>query len=536
MPRYTTILSIPDFDEATIKDARVLFLQYKKDRVILNCDFQDNKWNMSDEYSNVTFDFNVKRLSDYGEYLSITKEQFIEYMKTYAVFRLGELSLRSIQEIIRLIKRVVQYPVGEIKKIADDLNSAHMNRVEEFFSMFPDKNDKISIIMDSIVSISDELRLRPTGGQRQLAAFDSYFKFNDILDRFWNETADEQEKLFYFPVFLWWNLTGIIPTRPREFIVTPRNCLIRNGSHNYITLRKDQLKGSTKKASYKIERDYRIAKYEITDSLADEIQWYIEKTEDAIPSEIGTLFRTDSHYLKWDRVKPWNSRYFTYANLATCLRYFFKQIVKEKYGYTILFERDKNYLEENEIQYLSLGDTRHISLINIIASGATPMVAQLLAGQEDPNMASHYYSNITSLIECKTYRQFKRLTGKEVAYSLSKKQKDIKSKLFAEVENGRCYSEKTIKGDYTDCYNVAGPSGEIGFCEKCMYYRSNDGSNDIYKNMIYEECAELDRLIRKLRQGKGESEDIMQALLRLRANEFSYQQYLLETMEGNHDK
>ena len=54
--------------------------------------------------------------------------------------------------------------------------------------------------------------------------------------------------------------------------------------------------------------------------------------------------------------------------------------------------------------------------------------------------------------------------------------------------------------------------------------------------MIYDECIELDKIIEHIRKGKGETENVIQALLRLRSKEFSYQQYLKETMEDNHEQ
>ena len=47
------------------------------------------------------------------------------------------------------------------------------------------------------------------------------------------------------------------------------------------------------------------------------------------------------------------------------------------------------------------------------------------------------------------------------------------------------------------------------------------------------ECNNLQEVVRAVRAGKGESEEITQALMKLKDQEYSYQQYLLETMEAN---
>lgn len=55
---------------------------------------------------------------------------------------------------------------------------------------------------------------------------------------------------------------------------------------------------------------------------------------------------------------------------------------------------------------------------------------------------------------------------------------------------------------------------------------------DIYVNKIENECHVLEEVVKKVRSGKGEPEEIVSVILRLRDNEYSYQQYLIEKMEG----
>lgn len=54
---------------------------------------------------------------------------------------------------------------------------------------------------------------------------------------------------------------------------------------------------------------------------------------------------------------------------------------------------------------------------------------------------------------------------------------------------------------------------------------------DIYKNKIENECHVLEEVVKKVRSGKGEPEEIISVILRLRDSDYSYRQYLLEKME-----
>ena len=141
-------------------------------------------------------------------------------------------------------------------------------------------------------------------------------------------------------MYLWWQISGVIPLRPREFILTPRNCLQNREDGWYLTLRRNQLKGSNKKVTYKIEDDYITVQYHIPDKLADEIIKYIDFTKEYEATELKTLFITDTHYHQWNQKKHSNSRYFTYINMNCVMRYFFHDIIEEKYGLKIVYDRE----------------------------------------------------------------------------------------------------------------------------------------------------------------------------------------------------
>ena len=535
--KYVSILTLPGLDEVSEKEAKVLFSGYKSEKIVRAGQFEDDDWVLCDEYSNVGFHFHIddNDFKSFGEKINMRKDEFVLYMKIYAIYRLGELALRTIQEVIYGIRRVV-------KNNSDELKQAYkiqfMGRLAEFFSLLPKENreDALDGIVDDLECIEDEIR-GTEAGVRKLAAFESYFLFGDLLDKFWKE-ADEEDKLFFFPVYLWWHMSGVIPMRPREFILTPRDFLRGEPGKWFIKVLKNKVKGSDRPHAYKIIRDYETATYEIPDGLAQEISWYIARTEDFGDNELSTLLRVFPHYEKWGRSQPYTSRFYTYANLSTCLRYFFEEIIHERYGYKIVFERDGSRLKEGEIHYLHLGDTRHLSMINIIAEGGTPAVAAILAGHESINMAAHYFRDITELIECNVHRKYKRLKNGEQTYSIQmNRSAALPDDEYLEMGDGRCYSANAMRGDYSDCMKMISRNGEIGTCDSCPFFRRRGhafkASENLYKGRIEAECKELVTIVNKVRKMNGNEEDIIQAVLRLKNAEYSYQQYLMETMGGD---
>ncbi len=148
---------------------------------------------------------------------------------------------------------------------------------------------------------------------------------------------------------------------------------VENGK-TQIKLRRNKLKGSGGKVHYNINQDYVEVLYTIPDSLKEEIVRYIDLTETYEANALDTLFRTDPHFAKFRQPKHKNNRFYTYTNLSCCLRLFYHEIISKMLHFHVIKGNDTTeyILGDNDIEYIYLGDTRHIAMINIIAEGGTP--------------------------------------------------------------------------------------------------------------------------------------------------------------------
>ena len=484
---FDTIIGIQGLDNSCIDKAKEIFEQYKEKNIIIGSSFSDKRWQFSDEYSNVGMQFNFNEVSynrHYKKLFELPFPEFLDYAKTYVMFTMG--------------KFLSMLPIAETE-----------NEVMERFM------DKIDALAE--LQYSDHAKK-----QRPLASFDSYFLFNDIINDYWNQDLENDTRLFYYPLYLWWQITAIIPLRPREFILTPRNCLEEKKDGSYITLRRNKLKGGSRKVSYQIDEDYIKVQYKIPDKLATIIKEYMQLTSNFNSTELETLFVSDTHYKHWGQSKHKNSRYFTYVNLHCVLRYFFHDVIEGYYHLKVIYDRDATHLNEGEINYLYLGDTRHLALINIIAEGGTPVLAMMLAGHENMEMSAHYYSNITHLIECRTYKQYRKVLKGSVSYNISPKimLPDTTRNYQMLEDGGRCYSGSYAKGDISDCVKAVGKNGEIGYCPECSFYSKKNSERFIeddgrYKRKIQDDCNFLKEMIRQVRFGIADNE----------SSSVSYQQY-----------
>jgi len=391
--------------------------------------------------------------------------------------------------------------------------------VIEFLKLLPGSETKDQIIEDMEERLLFNRQRHIKGRQRILSEFENYFRFNDALEDYWRR-AGNNEKLFYFPVYFWWILTAILPLRPTEFLLTPRHCLKRKNGENILMIRRTALKGGQRKIYYNINGDYRLMNYGIPDKMAAEIAWYREATMGMSASSLDTLFVQSPHYSYFSRNTPLHSIYYTYQNLSYSLKRFQEEVMKI----------------ESDDSRINLGDTRHLAMISLIASGGSPVICKELAGHEDVNISAHYYSNISRFVECATYEMYKKQKSN---YAEIFDHKLVCTGETVAVSDGRCDSEAYIAGNISDCIRNMGTGGELGQCISCPHFIDGKSgryllfSNTSYrKKQVDDDSKYLMHALDTVRKGKGCEEDIQSALLKLQHSSSRYSQCLLKNMGG----
>jgi hypothetical protein len=533
---FRSIKTIADFDDVMVHQAKDYFHDYVEKGIILTLDFEAYKWQTTNEYANISFLFNINRFQYkrvYESLFGIEYETFVDYLKSFIVLSMDQHVLISLQRFLRDIKRLVKETKQNILEDVYNIKITSPTLCIDFFSSLPCYETLIMNQfleqLDNLITIQYELKPRQ---QRQLAQFQSYFAFNDILKDYWEQQLPDEERLFYYPLYLWWQITAVIPLRPREFLLTQRDCLFEKNDKYYLTLRRNNLKGKEKGVSHKIAEDYYLTTYEIPEKLALTIQHYLDLTKGLASTKLDTLFVTETHYKRWERKTGINNRFLTYTNLNTILKYFFNEVVSERYGYQVHYLNPPNRLKDNEINFIHIGDTRHIAMINLIAEGSSPVTAMLLAGHDNVMTSSHYFSNLSQFIECRSYQVYRKLTSSQTTYEISKTQRKYTiGKAYVELNNkGRCYSPRYAQSDFSDCLKVISSHAELGACTSCPFYRKAGkdyfSMDKSFKKSVDQEAMLVEQAIKRVRQGKGHVEEIGEALLKLSTVSHSYQEYL----------
>ena len=545
---FSSSLNFMEMNAISVDSAKERFLAYKDAGVIKeHCTFEDDIWRTTNEYANVGlyFDFNRFAYRKYEPVFGIPFHQFKEYTKAFAVSIFGKNVLDSIENTLLDIKHLLDIDYDDVCLENPDLKIYSSNRMEDFISLLitdenEDKLNRLTVALHTYECV----RSSKDDNQRVLAPFDSYLDFSEIMEEFWNSSLSKEDRIFYYPLYVWWNLTAIIPLRPREFLLLERNCLSQDPKTGkyVLTIRRTQLKGGQNgERSHKIIDAYLSVPQPVPDRIGKLISTYIQETEQYENTELNTLFVTDPHYKKWGQKKHNDSRFLTYTNMNTILRYFYKEVIEGKYGYRIYYNNEDIDHENKEIHYIHLGDARHIAFFNLMEEGATPVTAMLLGGHTNIEMASHYYSNVVSFIECKTYRQYRKMINGDAQYKLSRIKKLPPVGVPVVLSDGSlCYSPHFKNRTEKDCLQAIGPNGEIGHCEECTFHRKNGLSyfsgDDIYKRHIEHDCKILLYAVQSVMENKGNVENIQEAILNLNTSKYSYQSYLKEKhLRGEED-
>ena len=346
--------------------------------------------------------------------------------------------------------------------------------------------------------------------QRQLSSYQSYYRFDILLTGFW-ATATVAEKNCYFPIYFWWRVTGIIPLRPIECVLTPRNCIRRDENGEYhLTLRRSIRKGTIQSSRYSLEKDFRLHEYRISAGLAEEILAYIDRTQHCYKSDNNTLFCKQTQFSSLG-IPIESDSHYSGVNLSQCLSHYYKHILCSKMGQTIV--ETEGLLNGDEIERIYLGDARHLAIISLMSSGASLATIRELVGHHDSDISAHYATNISTMTKALGYERCRVDKDMDTL--------DLPTDFSMPVDDGFCISPLVKVGDFSDCGKAVSAMGTFCDCHVCNYYRGNSRQ---YKKLaedvaqeLKDTCMLLTKEIELLQKATGSEDTVMVLLDRVKA-------------------
>ena len=497
---FTKVFLFGELDDDTREQAEQRFMEYKGRGVIMEGSFMDDAWLVSDEVRHRRICFSPSE-GEIREWTGCTPGCYCGYVRSYAVLLLGCLNVNTIAEISKALIRLGCASFEEA--CMWDVYTAHALR---FLGMIPGSPGYVGPVMEKIEEnrTLDGWRRHP----RKLADFRYYLRFGRLVNDFW-EAADRSARDYFFPVYLWWKLTSILPLRATEFLLLPRKCIRSWDGKWILTVRRTRLKKGTRKVGYTIDADYECHDYEIPGWMASEILTYKKNCTESSVHPRDTLFvperRSSLGYLTYDQMR---------RRLME-----FREAASGRADFPV-----------------NLGDTRHLAMINLILSGGSPVVCRELAGHESFDISSNYYANLSTVVESIVYEKHWEHRG-ELSLEGTLRLRTAGPGVFTEVEGGTCDFPGIRKGDISECMKSFRGGGHFGDCRNCHhFYPEKPGLRIVmredFRKKVDEDGVFLMEMIEQVRRGNGAQEDIMSALLRLQNSSGAYRKVLERDLGG----
>lgn len=453
-------------------------------RGIFACEYKDMRWKIcykKGKYTILDFTPAYKQVKQYAPQFVIRflKDAVVSIFDVYAIKTATALAHKLINFIADYQdEKKLEIPEGQSFFVQNFLSELEIDDVE------------ITLVYP------------PTQSPRELPGYRSYWTFGDIIDDFWQSDMPYDKRMAYAPLYLYWLVANVIPTRPKEFVVTPADCLINEQNRMFLALRKCKIKGSRHRTLNLIYKDYPIYRYAIIQKIFDLFSWYCKETAEHFVTINQYDVRLFSTY--------WYDRYFgtksdeefTVATLTRLLHRFYAEVIQEDYGYTLVTDDYNPYIDRTgriakkhpnvyrkEIGMWCLGDIRHLTILSMVLRGVDPVYIAEYAGHDDIETQIHYARSIGKTLDLDVQHVLDR-SFDQIAYIRSGSQ-------GTPVEGGYCINYPKTSEDAKRC--VSGNYCNDGVCP---YYRLNSDNNvlsneDVFRDDLHKA---IDYFVLTLRQ------------------------------------
>lgn len=369
--------------------------------------------------------------------------------------------------------------------------------------------EKIGFIKDSheiLLKTVFEYRINhKKANSRKLPSNSSIFTFDYCIKDFFEGDNDPLLKKIYYPIWIWWKITNVIPMRPNELMSkTTRDCLFKNENKYYLKVNRIKIKRTVYTMSKPMIPI--LNKLEIDKETYDLIKEYIDLTDFA---ESYTLFswnamnefkiqymdiKTSDKYkgylpnFIYDKTTKYNPLAFEDNSFRHLLDSFYSNIIKIEYGYNF---------KDNE--KLAPGDTRHLAFSSLYLQGLSPIEIAMIGGHTTLEMQDSYTNHVQYYIDneilnfisdkstcgenAKMFNNLKDIvSSKPWGYEL-----DIDLSDFEKTDDGIGYCLLDTKREDTFCDDV--PC--CAFCSKWWCEPTNDSYKTIRDYILNNEISPL---------------------------------------------
>jgi len=313
--------------------------------------------------------------------------------------------------------------------------------------------------------------------------------FSKILEDFFNRDLEEIVFKRWFPIWLWWNLTSIIPMRITEFCILKKNCVYKVGDEYFIKIER-------------IKSGIGTQTFPVSNLVVDNIKKYkklVDYKGDLL-FDTGNLpvYNTNGKFLgiknNEDEFNEFNRGMF-----AKLIKSFYEKIVALEYNLYSSENGNDSIIKRR----LRGGDTRHLAFINLKRQGFHPKEIAHIGGHLKLNSQEFYFRHLNQFVDLEIT---KRLIDIDIK-SLYGETNEFVINDLADMDFVNNHILKPVEGDYKEKL-------ELGYCtdsnmdckvRSCLYC-------DYWRITVAEFIQNKDKINKELNRSYNEINKVLEEM------------------------
>ncbi|PHF44823.1 hypothetical protein COF72_14880, partial [Bacillus pseudomycoides] len=482
------------------------------------CSFDRDEWRLLEVRTSTYVHFKFETVRNKATFQKeLDSESFMDIIKAWTANLLSKFAITTVYHRLVQLENILYFSnffsstQNSQESLMDklygesDYNRYYMCTAALNFIDFCEKIDEQMIYTNLLDKIREEVKLKPN--VRELPSPKDVMIFANVLEDFFSKISIPSLNYFrYFPIYLWWNLTNIIPIRPSEFCMIKRDGLFKEEGKFYIKLPRSSKGNSLRKNRNRIQI---VDTFRIPSEIGEKLEQYIELT-----TPFGSS-KTLISYLAWDKAGSKGrgtqkiiKDSYSVPVLDNHLDMFHNEIIQNEYGISIRpynsnLVKDIKILQ-NEVfdmnRALRPGDTRHFAFINLMRQGFHPVEIARLGGHVELSTQYHYHQHVdyfmdTEILKLMSKFKFKyqnysneqNILGPSILGEGSNTEQEFKKKFVFKLS-----SEANIKRKLKDGYCIEpNQNCPVDECLMCDYWRIDIDEYNEKKEIIKSRAAEV---------------------------------------------
>lgn len=434
--------------ESMIQQATEILDEQKEKNLMLAGDFESDEWHFICDTRHTKVYFNFKTTREKIKFLNANTDRLIFSLKCWVATLIPTRSLESIRKYYKYVEDFLS-----ISRVFDEefLEKTQLYLTYECdermrwnlcvptlnFIDFYEEIDNEQMYKKMLVDIKKEIDIEKVGGMvRKLPPAKDVLVFSWIVDNFFTtQNKGDNNYLRYYPIYLWWTLSNLIPMRPSEFCDIARDALSYENGRYYIRLPRLKQKDNYHKIQV-------VDKIAIPQKLYEQLQDYIAITDSFGPTE--TLISYPSIRIwKGDEDEDHFTNRFRHGNLQYLLNEFYNKVIDDVY-------------QMEYTQRVRPGDTRHFAFLNLMRQGYHPVEIARLGGHTSLQAQYHYQQHMEYWVDVEIIQMMQRFNLNQQTAESKSDFTSIKS-YYVDDEFIR---EKVLRTNDTEFKMAV----EIGYC------------------------------------------------------------------------